>query len=49
MSSLPAPESLGDSPPSSAAPALIVRTTPHDSGEPLLAYLPPEAAPDDLV
>ena len=49
MSSLPAPESLGDSPPSSAAPALIVRTTPLDSGEPLLAYLPAETAPDDVV
>ena len=47
MSSLPAPESLGDSP-SSDAPTLIVRTTPLDSEEPLLAYLPAEAAQDDV-
>ena len=48
MSSLPASESPGDSP-SSPASTLVVRTTPLDSEEPLLAYLPAEAAQDDVV
>ena len=48
MSSLPASESPGDSL-SSPASTLVVRTTPLGSEEPLLAYLPAEAAQDDVV
>jgi len=45
MSSLPAP----GGPPPSAAPTVVVRTVPFNTDESLLAYLPAEEAPGDVV